>query len=412
MAVIVEKAMEARADDERFQLVVQEKEAKLKKEKLCKLCAEMDDDGSGDISLEELVNNYETNRRFLTTLRGMRIEKEDIVRLFKLVDTKDKGSVAYEEFAEQVYKMKNADTTTMLHWITQYIVDVSKDVRAMKNELQKNMRQETANRCRPNAPELSEISVPPAPTHAAHLHVAGCTLAAADKESLLHRTVLHMGMPLPQAAATLQGGVPEVVIPARLELPQAEKVETGRSNKAAMKIVEKNLQAAGSEFWGADASGSLHERFLAMRQRIQEQLTCITADAVQKADMQGRALVESVELLSALEKSLPTLVNGLLVETAGKAAVGATSHIAAQLLEQPSGLAMTGSARPSQRGKVSARSDQQLLAAIPTVSRRPSCDTGDRQLGAAPAADPILYSVRKSPAGGPCCTAENMSCGH
>merc|ERR1711957_896304 len=63
MAVIVEQAFEARSEDERYQLILQDQAKHRLKSKFMAMCRELDDDGDGTLSKDELLRNYDTNRQ-------------------------------------------------------------------------------------------------------------------------------------------------------------------------------------------------------------------------------------------------------------------------------------------------------------------------------------------------------------
>lgn len=92
------------------------------------MCKEMDKDGSGSLTLPELLNGYETNQTFEHLLKAMDIRKDDLVAVFSILDDDGSGDVAYKEFVEQLHKMKTDDSHTMLVFIKHYVVDLRNQV--------------------------------------------------------------------------------------------------------------------------------------------------------------------------------------------------------------------------------------------------------------------------------------------
>jgi len=128
LAVIVDSAAEARQDDQQMRAQLKEQEYHAHKKKLLKLCGEMDQDKSGELSEAELMQGVRSSRAFAATLELMDIGHEDLKCLFHLMDTDKSGSVTYVEFVDQLYKMKSKDTRTMLMFIKYHMVELLDDV--------------------------------------------------------------------------------------------------------------------------------------------------------------------------------------------------------------------------------------------------------------------------------------------
>ena len=78
LQVIIEKAMSERADDQQYQLVLEaSKEDESKKKLLC-IIKRLDIDGSGRLSLKELLNAYDTDDGFRTLCKSLKIDRNDL----------------------------------------------------------------------------------------------------------------------------------------------------------------------------------------------------------------------------------------------------------------------------------------------------------------------------------------------
>merc|ERR1719409_1016195 len=54
----------------------------------------------------------------------MDIGEEDIVAVYNILDSDNSGTVMYQEFVEQLWKMKSTDQQTMLIFIKYYVTDI------------------------------------------------------------------------------------------------------------------------------------------------------------------------------------------------------------------------------------------------------------------------------------------------
>lgn len=124
LAVIVDRANEARHEDIKAELREEQEEKKKMMAHLTKVCQAMDTDGGGHLSLEELRNGYEENSEFELIMKKMDIGEDDIGAVFSMMDSDKSGSVLYDEFVEQLWKMKSTDQQTMLTFIKYYVFEV------------------------------------------------------------------------------------------------------------------------------------------------------------------------------------------------------------------------------------------------------------------------------------------------
>jgi len=77
---------------------------------LVKVCEEMDKDGSGELSKEELLEGYTEREDFRNCLAELDVEKQDLEIAFAGMDVDRNGSVSYTEFVKKVYKLKDTDS--------------------------------------------------------------------------------------------------------------------------------------------------------------------------------------------------------------------------------------------------------------------------------------------------------------
>lgn len=124
LAVIVDRAQESRQADLRQQAKAKADDLKKEVKKLYSMCSRMDSDQSGELSLEELLKGYDDDQDFQDTLTVLDINKEDMATVFKILDQDQSSNVKYEEFVEQLHKMKTSSTNTLLVFIKFYVQDI------------------------------------------------------------------------------------------------------------------------------------------------------------------------------------------------------------------------------------------------------------------------------------------------
>lgn len=88
---------------------------------LLQICEEMDADGSGEISQEELLKGYREREDLRYAFNDLDLQEEDVAVVWTIMDVDRSGSVSYNEFVTQIYKMKATDNQFMLAYIKYHI---------------------------------------------------------------------------------------------------------------------------------------------------------------------------------------------------------------------------------------------------------------------------------------------------
>lgn len=135
LVAIVDQAHQSSKDDALFQVRTRQEEFERSRRELIALCAEIDTDESGNISMEELMHGYETKPELANQMRFLDVKKDDMKILFAVLDHDGSGSVDYEEFVEQLFNMQNQDTGVVLSFIRSYVQDVRKQLVTQGREL-------------------------------------------------------------------------------------------------------------------------------------------------------------------------------------------------------------------------------------------------------------------------------------
>lgn len=112
LAVIVDKAAEARDNQKRLQARRELENGSKAFESWTHTMAEIDLDQSGTICLEELITGYEMLPELQDILTSMSIRKEDLGNLFSLMDTDDSGKLTYSELVEVFKQSHGMDART------------------------------------------------------------------------------------------------------------------------------------------------------------------------------------------------------------------------------------------------------------------------------------------------------------
>lgn len=121
LAVVVEKAAEARENDQERKMQQKERERERNMIELAILCDRMDNDGSGALSLEEMLGGFDTDINFKSLMAFMDIERDDMQTIFKVLDSDGSGEVDYVEFCHHLGSCKKRDPL-MMSSLTRYSV--------------------------------------------------------------------------------------------------------------------------------------------------------------------------------------------------------------------------------------------------------------------------------------------------
>lgn len=182
LTVIVDQAHNAREANIQEQLRSKQQEFHDLHAKFLKICSQLDADGSGELTLKELMSGYDNVPEFSDTLKLLDLRKEDILLVFKIMDEDRSGKISYEEFVYQLYRMKNQQSNPfstlcyMKGCVDELNDAVSGQLKLMDRKLHKLL--ESVQRATQNAAEaISDIS--------SHVALSGAEIAEARSD--LHR---------------------------------------------------------------------------------------------------------------------------------------------------------------------------------------------------------------------------------
>jgi len=155
LAVIVESASDAKRMNLEQEAQLREAEYNEARVHLQHLFAELDEDGNGVISKAELIEGSCSNAHFASLLKIMDIKRDDLEVLYDMMDIDGSGQVEYQEFVEQLYKIKKCEASTMLVFIHFYVTEIQQMLQAATCQGKASRRSRTM-RCIPRTSGLSE----------------------------------------------------------------------------------------------------------------------------------------------------------------------------------------------------------------------------------------------------------------
>merc|ERR1712072_798305 len=88
------------------------------------ICHDMDADGSGELSKEELLEGYDEREDFREAITELSLCREDLTIAFAGMDADKSGAVSYMEFVNKIYKLKDTDTQFLLERINYNLAQV------------------------------------------------------------------------------------------------------------------------------------------------------------------------------------------------------------------------------------------------------------------------------------------------
>lgn len=141
LSVIVDCAQKVSTEDTKSLAKAKEKDLLKSSNDLKKLCAAMDTDKSGTLTRSELVDGYDRNNEFRDMLLVMDIKRDELDAVFSILDTDQSGLLHYDEFADELYRMKTQETHTLLVFIKFSV----QQVRNLVDDMRSIIRDQTVN---------------------------------------------------------------------------------------------------------------------------------------------------------------------------------------------------------------------------------------------------------------------------
>lgn len=114
LAVIVERAAEARESNTQEKLKEKLRAERDLKEKTETLFRQLDTDGNKKLSAQEVVEAYHNHKNFRDMCDLLNLHDQDLVKLIDGIDSTSSGAVDYEEFCDNIHGISTRDQKVML----------------------------------------------------------------------------------------------------------------------------------------------------------------------------------------------------------------------------------------------------------------------------------------------------------
>jgi len=113
LAVIVDRAAEARDNDRKAKVKMKDKARSANMLELARLCSRMDKDDSGCLSLKEMLNGYQ-DPDFNDLMNIMDIEPNDLQIMFEALDENGDGEVKYKDMCLFLHQSQSRSPETVM----------------------------------------------------------------------------------------------------------------------------------------------------------------------------------------------------------------------------------------------------------------------------------------------------------
>mmetsp|Transcript_27478 Transcript_27478/g.63530 ORF Transcript_27478/g.63530 Transcript_27478/m.63530 type:complete len:638 (+) Transcript_27478:44-1957(+) len=163
LTVIVNAAQEARESDENLQAHQRALDFEAHKARLMVLLRSIDEDRSGRISADEMHRAVNVVPEFRTVLEAIDIRRDDVEAFFNYLASDDAGGeVTYEDFVDQVFKMKSGDTTSLIMGLKNTLSKLQVSMREIRGELRELRGAAPSGKVESNVPQtVTSVPSPP-----------------------------------------------------------------------------------------------------------------------------------------------------------------------------------------------------------------------------------------------------------
>eukprot|EP00930_Biecheleria_cincta_P032210 TRINITY_DN22358_c0_g1_i1.p1 TRINITY_DN22358_c0_g1~~TRINITY_DN22358_c0_g1_i1.p1 ORF type:complete len:609 (+),score=113.60 TRINITY_DN22358_c0_g1_i1:35-1828(+) len=164
LAVVLQQAAEAHEADMESQLREMAIEKRKAERSLSDMCTSIDDNNSGTINLDELIQFHEGNSEMRRVFEVLDIKEEELESLFNLMDKDGSGELSYEELVGCISRADSNDLKRQMMLLKLQIQDVWDRLRGTMRDSISTMEKNVETLVRemvPLARQDSEVHNPP-----------------------------------------------------------------------------------------------------------------------------------------------------------------------------------------------------------------------------------------------------------
>jgi len=145
LAVIVERAAKAQDQDAEKRIKEQQKRHEHAVDQLRSLMMKIDEDDSGQLTLEEILKGYEKHRELPAILSAMDINKDDLQMMFGLLADED-GNAEIEDFVENLERCESQDLRRQMLLMGLQVTRIQRTVEDTMEKLTGSINEEEQRR--------------------------------------------------------------------------------------------------------------------------------------------------------------------------------------------------------------------------------------------------------------------------
>lgn len=326
LAVIVDRAREAHEEDVEAQNDQKNKKMDTAKKAINRMCARMDVDKSGTLSLDELLSGFDESQEFRQVLNVLDVEKDDMECVFHIMDADGSGDVSYDEFVDNLYRMKAQNSRTLLVFIKFYVLELR---RCVEEELHLT-KHEILTQLQHQSRILSALELPGMPS------AASASPAAGKDEPFVRKTA-------PAQTKVRQFGSILKDMPAGSKTTRSISKDTpyGGSGGSKKPAVEADLRERLTQ---DDATGALYMHKVQESERVVNQMLESSDDMLRNLATGDRiAAANAVEMVGADGRGLA--ISEMALNPSSPSAAGNSLQTIPGMLQSPA--ARKGEPKPA-----------------------------------------------------------------